>query len=387
MLKSRSGKNQNSQPQRLIYIIFSLLVLFSVIGLDFIAWKKEKSSYFFSALSGETEATISQEVLEQVVLKSLTLNGISSESIQQFRDTQGALHLMVDLSEKVYRKLESYLEAEFAKINAPLLGKEEQLGEEKNYYLWQVGEEKEKGLIILFSVDKLEAKEPPPLLKEPRNRVAIIVDDMGYSLEAIRQLCSFRKPLTISILPFSPFAQETAQVAQQNGLEVILHLPLESVNNQDENNIDGLIHSQMSEEEIQKTVDMNLAQIPYIKGVNNHMGSKITPNEIFMRIIIQNLKDRNLFFVDSRTTPRSIAHEIAREMRVPSVYRHVFLDGQNQEEYIKRKLIELFRLAGRNGMAVGICHPVEVTLKTLRENLHLASEYNVELVFVSQVVE
>ncbi len=143
----------------------------------------------------------------------------------------------------------------------------------------------------------------------------------------------------------------------------------------------------MSEEEIQKTVDMNLAQIPYIKGVNNHMGSKITPNEIFMRIIIQNLKDRNLFFVDSRTTPRSIAHEIAREMRVPSVYRHVFLDGQNQEEYIKRKLIELFRLAGRNGMAVGICHPVEVTLKTLRENLHLASEYNVELVFVSQVVE
>jgi polysaccharide deacetylase 2 family uncharacterized protein YibQ len=294
---------------------------------------------------------------------------------------------MVDITEEAYRKLESLLESEFANINAPILEKEKQIGKEKNYYLWQVGEEKEKGLIILFSVKKPETKEPFPSRKKPRNRAAIIVDDMGYSLSAIRQLCSFRKPLTISILPFSPFAQETAQTAHQNGLEVILHLPLESVNNHDENNIEGLIHSQMSEEEIQKTLDMNLNQVPYIKGVNNHMGSKITPNEIFMTIIIQNLKDRNLFFVDSRTTTRSIAHEIAQEMQVPSVYRHVFLDGKNQGEYIKGQLIELFRLARRNGKAVGICHPVEETLKTLRENLHLASEYNVELVFVSQIVE
>jgi len=146
MLNSRSEKNQNNQPQRLIYIVFSLLVLFSVIGLDFISWKKEKRSYFFSALSGEKKAAMSQEALEQAVLKSLTLNGISSESVQQFRDTQGALHLMVDLTAEVYGKLESLLESEFAKINAPVLGKEKQLGEEKDYYLWQVGEEKEKGL-------------------------------------------------------------------------------------------------------------------------------------------------------------------------------------------------------------------------------------------------
>ena len=387
MLKSRSEKNQSDQPQRLIYIVFSLLVLFSVIGLDFINWKKEKRSHFFSAFSREQKAAASQEALEQVVLNSLTLNRISSESVHQFRDTHGALHLMVDLTAEVYGKLESLLESEFAKINAPVLGKEEQLGEEKNYYLWEVGEEKEKGLIILFSVEKEETKEPVHLRKEPRNRAAIIVDDMGYSLNAIREICSFERPLTISILPFSPFAQETAHIAHQNGLEVILHLPLESVNDHDENNIDGIIHSQMSEEEIQRTVDINLNQVPYIKGVNNHMGSKITPNEIFMTIIIQNLKVRNLFFVDSRTSIRSIAYEIAQEMQVPSAYRHVFLDGENQEEYIKGKLIELFRLARRNGIAVGICHPIEETLKTLRKNLHLAREYDVELVFVSQIVE
>ena len=387
MLKSRSAKNQNNKPQRIIYIVFSLLVLFSVIGLDFISWKKEKRSYFFSVFSREKKAAMNQETLEQVVLKNLTLNGISSESVHQFRDTQGALHLMVDLAEGTYLKLESVLESEFAKINAPVLGKEEQLGEEKNYYLWQVGEEKEKGLIILFSVEKEETKEPVPLRKEPRNRAAIIVDDMGYSLNAIREICSFQKPLTISILPFSPFANETAQIAHQNSLEVILHLPLESINNREENNIEGLIHSQMTEEEVQKTVEINLEQVPYIKGANNHMGSKITANEAFMNIIIQSLKNRNLFFVDSRTTTRSIAYEIAQTMQVPSAYRHVFLDGKNQEDYIKGKLIELFRLARRNGKAVGICHPLEETLKTLRENLHLASEYNIELVFVSQIVE
>ncbi len=387
MQKSRSDRRKYSQPPHLILLIFSLLVLFSVLGLDFIGWKKEDRSYLFSVLLGGKKATYSEEILEQVILKSLPLHAISNQSVQQFRDTKGALHLMIEVSSETYELLESYLESELAKVNAPILGKEEQAGEDKNHYLWQVGGEKDKGLIILFSVQKDIAGESVSLRKEPAHQVAIIIDDLGYSLEAIQEICSFQKPLTVSILPFSPLAQQTAQIARQNNLEVMLHLPLESVNSKEENDIEGLIHSQMSEEEIRRTMDIDLEQIPYIKGVNNHMGSKITPNEAFMTIILEAIKERNLFFIDSRTSVKSAAYKVAQRMKIPSAYRHVFLDGKSQEDYIKNQLIELFRRAQRNKIAVGICHPIDVTLKVLRENLHLAEKYKIEFVFVSQIVK
>ncbi len=387
MQKSRSDRKKYIQPSHFILIIFSLLVLFSVLGLDFIGWKKEERSYIFSALLGEKKAAFSQETLEQVVLKSLPLHAISRESVQQFRDTKGALHLMIDLSSEAYEQMESYLESELAKVHAPILGKEAQPGEDKNYYLWQVGGEKEKGLIILFSVRKDSADEPVSRREEPTHQVAIIIDDMGYSLEAMQEIYSFQKPLTVSILPFSPFAQETARIAHQNNLEVMLHLPLESINSDGENDIEGLIHSQMSEEEIRRTMDTDLERIPYIKGVNNHMGSKITPNETFMNIILGAIKDKNLFFIDSRTSAQSMAYTVAQRMKIPTAYRHVFLDGETREDYIKNQLIELFRRAQRNKKAVGIGHPTNITLKVLRENLHLADKYKIELVFVSQIVE
>ncbi len=387
MQTSRSARKKNIQPPQFILIVFSLLVLLSVIGLDFIGWKKDNRAYFFSALFGEKKTLLSQEILEQVALQGFTQYGISSQSIQQFRDTKGSLHLMIDLSEEKYRELESFLDLEFKKINASILGKEEQPGKEKNYFLWQIEGEEEKELIILFSVQKTGEREAVPSRKEPRKKVAIIIDDMGYNLDAIQEICSFQKPLTVSILPFSPFAQETALIAHQNNLEVMLHLPLESVNNNAENDIEGLIHSLMREEEIRKILDTSLEQIPYIKGVNNHMGSKITPNKIFMNIILDTLKERDLFFVDSRTTTRSIAYDVAQRMKIPSAYRHVFLDGESQEDYIKGKLIELFRLAQKNEKAVGICHPIDETLKVLKENLHLADKYELELVFVSQIVK
>ncbi len=387
MQKSRSDRKKYIQPSHLLLIILSLLVLFSVLGLDFISWKKEDRSYFFSALLGEKKAAVSQETLEQVVLKSLPLHAIANESVQQFRDTKGALHLMIDLSSEAYKQVEFYLESELAKVHAPILGKEEQPGEDKNYYLWQVGGEKEKGLIILFSVRKDIADESVSRKKELTNQVAIIIDDMGYSLEAIQEICSFQKPITVSILPFSPLAQETARIAHLNNLEVMLHLPLESINSDEENDIEGLIHSQMSEEEIRRTTDTDLERVPFIKGVNNHMGSKITPNEIIMNIILGAIKDKNLFFVDSRTSGKSMAYTVAQRIKIPTAYRHVFLDGETREDYIKNQLLELFRRAQRNKKAVGIGHPTIVTLKVLRENLHLADKYKLELVFVSQIVE
>jgi len=327
--------------------------------------------------------TWSQEELEQSILQILGSQGVASESIQQFRDPGGVLHLLIDLSASTYRELESFLESELIKANASLLDKQERKGQGKKYYLWQIKAEDEKGLILLFSV----LEERVLLKKEPTNKVAIIIDDLGYSLETIREICSLKVPLTVSVLPYSPLARETALIAYQSGLEVMLHLPLESVNDTENNDMEGLIHSRMSREEIEKIVDSNLEQVPYIKGVNNHMGSKITANRALMNIILQRLTDRDLFFVDSRTSGRSVAYRVAQSLGIPSTFRNVFLDGEIQEEYIQKKLIELFRLAQKKAKAVGIGHPFKETLKVLKENLERAAEFNIEFVLVSQIVD
>lgn len=383
MQRSRSSKKREGQPPFFLFLIFSLLVVLSVFGLDFIGWKRGERSYLFSPLLGEKKVTWSQEALEQAILQSLGSHGVSSDSIQQFRDPRGVLHLMIDLSSSTYRELESFLESELTRANASLLDKQERKGQDKRYYLWQIEAEDKKGLILLFSVPE----ERAPLKKEPTNKVAIIIDDLGYSLETIREICSLKVPLTVSVLPYSPLARETAWIAYQNGLEVMLHLPLESVNDTENNDIEGLIHSRMSREEIERMLDSNLEQVPYIKGVNNHMGSKITANRSLMNIILRRLTDKDLFFVDSRTSGRSVAYKVAQSLGIPSAFRNVFLDGEIQEKYIQKKLIELFRFAQKKGKAVGIGHPFQETLKVLKDNLDLANEFNVELVFVSQIVE
>jgi polysaccharide deacetylase 2 family uncharacterized protein YibQ len=395
--RSKKRKKANRIPPS-TFIVFSLMVLLSAIGLDYIGWKNGEKSYLFSSLAEKKRALSTQEAppsqepppgqeaLDQIVIKSLALLKIPYDSNQQYRDKKGVLHLMIDLPLKKYKELESLLEKEFNKVSASIQEKEEQLGAEKNYYLWQVKGKRKQRLSILFASQKeiIRAEFPS---RRARNKVAIIVDDMGYSLKAINDICSLNKPLTVSILPYSPLAKEIARIAHQNNLEVMLHLPLESINSQGGNHIEGIILSQMSEEDILKTVEANLDQIPYITGVNNHMGSKITANEILMSVVLEPLKKRNLFFVDSRTTSRSKAYDVAQTLGIPSAYRHVFLDGENREDYIKGKMIELFRLAQRRGKAVGICHPTGKTLRVLRENFHLVEKYNIEPVFASQLTK
>ena len=395
--RSKKRKKANRIPPS-TFIVFSLMVLLSAIGLDYIGWKNGEKSYLFSSLAAKKKALLSQEAqltqepqpgqeaLDQIVIKSLSLLKIPYDSNQQYKDKKGVLHLMIDLPLKKYKELEPLLEKEFNRVSASVQEKEEQLGEGENYYLWQVKGKRKQRLSILFASQKEKIKAELPL-RRARNKVAIIIDDMGYSLKAINDLCSLNKPLTVSILPYSPLAKEIARIAHQNKLEVMLHLPLESVNSQGGNHIEGIILSQMSKEEILKIVEANLDQIPYITGVNNHMGSKITANETLMSIVLGPLKKRDLFFVDSRTTSRSKAYRAAQTLGIPSAYRHVFLDGENSEDYIKGKMIELFRLAQRRGKAVGICHPTEVTLRALRENLHLVEKYNIEPVFASQLTQ
>lgn len=226
-----------------------------------------------------------------------------------------------------------------------------------------------------------------PELKKKKGKVALIVDDMGNSLQVIEDLSSIGLPLTIAVLPRSQWAAETARIARSHGLEVILHLPLESLNDHESNEVtEGLIHSMMSEQEILAALEDNLQRVPFINGVNNHMGSKITADRRLMLPILEKLKEKKLFFVDSVTSGNSIAYQLALELDIPAAQRHIFLDNDPSEESIRKNLFQLFRLAQRRGTAVGICHPLETTVKVLTESLAGIRDYTCEAVFVSEIV-
>ncbi len=106
-----------------------------------------------------------------------------------------------------------------------------------------------------------------------------------------------------------------------------------------------------------------------------------------MGVILGQIKGKDLFFVDSRTTADSVAYDIAQQMGIPSAFRHVFLDTKLDKEYIKSQLLQLFDKARQNGKAIGICHPSPETLEVLKKNLHLISEYDLETVFASEIVQ
>jgi uncharacterized protein len=233
------------------------------------------------------------------------------------------------------------------------------------------------------------AKQPAgAAVAAPFGRVALIVDDMGNNLEALDELLDLRERVTISVLPYGDYAAETARIAHDRGLEVLLHLPLESLNNHEsESNTRGLITSGMSAADVLRIVDEDLARVPFISGVNNHMGSKVTADESMMRLILEPVRRRGLFFLDSRTSGKSVAYDVARSMGIPAAARQVFLDADGDNGRIKERLHELFRIARKDGRAVGICHPYRETLNALRENFRSLDGQGVEAVSVSDILK
>jgi polysaccharide deacetylase 2 family uncharacterized protein YibQ len=361
------------KPLWLLAVCLVLLTVFSTLGLDLINRNKGEKTYIFAARKVKSERA------------SLPVREKPQE-------------------EKEYRvplpKPEKKVESETEPALPPPI--ESPIEEGKKSKVLQPKEE-EKGVaksepLISPSIESPLKTEQSPAAVQPvitesaaprrkKGKVAIIVDDMGNSLQTIEDLCSIDLPLTIAILPYSSWPVETANVAHNHGLEVILHLPLESLNDHESNEeTEGLIHSNMSEEEILAILEINLQQVPFISGVNNHMGSKITAERELMMPILETLKEKNLYFVDSVTTGKSVAYLLARQLRIPTAERHVFLDNDPSEESIRRSLIQLFRLAQRRGMAVGICHPLETTVRVLLENLASIEDFNCDAVFVSQIL-
>jgi len=217
--------------------------------------------------------------------------------------------------------------------------------------------------------------------------IAIIIDDIGHNLEAGKRVINSKLPVTCSILPARPHSIRLASLANKNGKEVMLHLPMQA--SKSERLGHGALTIDMSKNEFIRTVEISIDAIPHAKGINNHMGSLLTRNPNHMEWLMQAIanRDEHLFFVDSRTTAKTVAEELAQSYHIPSIQRDVFLDDTaNDKNFVKQQIKQLIRIAKKQGYALAIGHPHKTTLLVLEQELSKLPEQEIKLVTVSELI-
>lgn len=223
-------------------------------------------------------------------------------------------------------------------------------------------------------------------VKDVRSRVAIIIDDLGYDPDIASSFIHLDLPISLSVLPCAPYTDLIVREANENGCEIILHLPMEPKHYPSVNPGPGALFLSMEEQEILRILDKDLKDIPGARGVNNHMGSSFTENRDKMLVVLRELKKRNLFYIDSRTTSNTVGFKLAKNLGLPAAKRSVFLDNDLAPKAIRIQLERLLSMARHSGFAIGIGHPHKETLEVLTEYYSgIKTEFNI--VNVSELVE
>jgi polysaccharide deacetylase 2 family uncharacterized protein YibQ len=205
---------------------------------------------------------------------------------------------------------------------------------------------------------------------DQRPVLSLVIDDLGYSLDNGLAAIRLDGDHTYAILPGSIYGRELAESAHRQGKEVILHLPMQSISSSAAQEPNAL-NEAMDEDQLTSEVHSLLGDIPFIRGVNNHMGSHLTEFDFFMRPVMDSIRsyDPGLYFLDSRTSPRSVAHTQALESGLAATGRDVFLDNETNPESIRLQIRIWQQTARQRGTAVAIGHPYPETIKALRNSL------------------
>jgi len=225
-----------------------------------------------------------------------------------------------------------------------------------------------------------------PSVPEGLPEVAIIIDDMGYDKGLAEKFIKLDDSLTFAILPFCRYSTEIARLADLKGCQIMLHMPMEPNEYPAVDPGKGTLLAAMTPDERISQLERNLDAVPNIKGVNNHMGSKLTTLSDEMNQIFSVLKKRGLFFIDSRTSAATLTRSSAKLFKVPYAERDVFLDHSQNREAIRAQIEELIRIAEVTGRAVGIGHPHEATYEVLAQMMPELKK-RVKLVSASEIVE
>lgn len=215
-------------------------------------------------------------------------------------------------------------------------------------------------------------------------RMVLIIDDMGYNLKRGEAALALPGAVTYSILPYTPYAKKFAVDAHDSGREVMLHVPM--ANTAAKALGPGALTPEMERESVMSGLNQALDATPHVSGINNHMGSLLTSMDEPMQWVMDTLKARDLYFIDSLTTIKSVGWKKARENQVPYLKRHVFLDHQSNEAFIHGQFQRALNIANKFGFVVVIGHPYPETSAYLARILPDLKKLGVRLVPASAII-
>jgi len=215
--------------------------------------------------------------------------------------------------------------------------------------------------------------------------VAIIIDDLGYKLKQDQRAINLPGQVTFAFLPHTPHLKTLAETANAKGSDIMLHLPMQATMETLYLGPGALLNG-MTEDEFKQSVIKSIRSIPHIKGVNNHMGSLITSQQDSMKWLMDEIAQTDLYFVDSRTTAKTLAEQTANQYQIKNTRRNVFLDHELNRPAIEFQFNRLINLAKKNGSAVAIGHPFKETLEVLEEKIPQLKAAGIRLISVSELI-
>ena len=214
---------------------------------------------------------------------------------------------------------------------------------------------------------------------------SIIIDDIGNNLDYGNMAIDLPASITLAFLPHTVYATTLADKAHKSGKEVMLHLPLQSVRHQ--SHTPGTLKLHMTHDEFNRQLESDIESIPHIKGINNQMGSLLTQHPGHMDWLMAALANTgDLYFVDSRTTTKSVAPLFAQKHKVPHLDRDIFLDPDFRPETIRREFTRFINKANQTGYAIAIAHPHPYTIQFIKEHIYELEEQGIRLVPVSEII-
>lgn len=214
-------------------------------------------------------------------------------------------------------------------------------------------------------------------------QLVIIIDDIGNNYNQGNAIVELPGALTLAFLPHTPYAKKLANKAYTQQKEVILHAPME-------NSVEaplgpGALTQSLSETELKHTLRKAIASIPHIQGINNHMGSALTQNTQAMQWVMETLQDEQLYFIDSLTSPKSVAYQQAVSHNLPALRRHIFLDNDKSQVALTKQWSKALSIANKTGRAILIGHPYTESHAFLAKQLPTLASQGIELIPASQL--
>ena len=230
---------------------------------------------------------------------------------------------------------------------------------------------------------KISPEISPPVLK---GKIGIIIDDFGYRNDEVSDgFLELDAYLTYAIIPGHEYSTSFGEKAIKAGYEVIVHMPMENTGKTYGEEA-FVLTTEMDNETIQRRINTAFNQIPTAIGMNNHQGSSASADQRVMSSVARIMKERNLFFIDSRTTVETIAETTMEVFGVPTARRNVFLDNDDDEEKITEQFMKLVKKSEELGSAIGIGHVKPKTLKVLKKHIPELQKKGFKFEFVSKML-